>query len=122
MFTIQSMFIHLCILKLYHARPCAHARLCMLFLTKAAAKLTHALLHPQPSGPFCKVGYEQTLVLKRLADIFEGATRQKSKNVIPPTKRVENVGPPKCKMQFHLRGWKTQQHNKDQHNKPNYHT
>jgi hypothetical protein len=26
------MFIHLCILKLTHARPCAHARLCMLFL------------------------------------------------------------------------------------------
>jgi hypothetical protein len=26
------MFIYLFILKLYHARPCAHARLCMLFL------------------------------------------------------------------------------------------
>jgi hypothetical protein len=64
--------------------------------TKAAAKLIHALLHPQPAGPFCKVGNEQTLALKRLADIFEGATRQKSKNVIPPLKG--------CKMQFHLRG------------------
>jgi hypothetical protein len=32
MFTIQSMFIYLCILKLYHARPCTHAHLCMLFL------------------------------------------------------------------------------------------
>jgi hypothetical protein len=32
MFTIQSMSLYLCILKLYHARPCAHARLCMLFL------------------------------------------------------------------------------------------
>jgi cytochrome b subunit of formate dehydrogenase len=32
MFTIQTMFLYLCILKLYHARPCAHARLCMLFL------------------------------------------------------------------------------------------
>jgi hypothetical protein len=32
MFTIQSMIIYLCILKLYHAHPCAHARLCMLFL------------------------------------------------------------------------------------------
>jgi hypothetical protein len=42
--------------------------------TKAAAELTHALLHPQPAGPFCKVGDEQTLALKRLADIFEGAT------------------------------------------------
>jgi hypothetical protein len=61
--------------------------------TKAAAELTHALLHPQPAGPFCKVGDEQTLALKRLADIFEGAKRQKSKNVIPLTDRVENVSP-----------------------------
>jgi hypothetical protein len=61
--------------------------------TKAAAELTHALLHPQPAGPFCQVGDEQTLDLKRLADIFEGATRQKSKVVIPPTERVENVAP-----------------------------
>jgi hypothetical protein len=35
------MSLYLCILKLYHARPCAHARLCMLFLmvaTKARSK------------------------------------------------------------------------------------
>jgi hypothetical protein len=32
MYTIQSMSLYLCILKLYDARPCAHARLCMLFL------------------------------------------------------------------------------------------
>jgi hypothetical protein len=37
--------------------------------TKAAAELTHALLHPQPACPFCKVGEEQTLALKLLADI-----------------------------------------------------
>jgi hypothetical protein len=55
--------------------------------TKAATELAHALLHPQPAGPFCKVGDEQTLALKRLADIFEGATRQKSKVVIPPPKQ-----------------------------------
>jgi hypothetical protein len=55
--------------------------------TKAATELTHALLHPQPAGPFFKVGDEQTLALKRLADIFEGATRQKSRVVIPPPKR-----------------------------------
>jgi hypothetical protein len=42
--------------------------------TQAAAELTHALLHPQPAGPFCKVSDEQTIALKRLADIFEGAT------------------------------------------------
>jgi hypothetical protein len=33
--------------------------------------------------------------LKRLADIFEGATRQKSKVVIPPTYGVENAAPPR---------------------------
>jgi hypothetical protein len=41
MFTIQSMFIYLCILKLYHARPCAHARLCMLFLINCSYKAFH---------------------------------------------------------------------------------
>jgi hypothetical protein len=64
--------------------------------TQAAADLTHALLHPQPAGPFCKVGDEQTVALKRLADIFEGATRQKSKVVIPPPiNGVENAAPPR---------------------------
>jgi hypothetical protein len=63
--------------------------------TKSAAELTHSLLHPQPAGPFCKVGDEQTLALKHLVDIFEGATRQKSRVVIPPTERVENVAPPR---------------------------
>jgi hypothetical protein len=43
--------------------------------TQAAKELTHALLHPQPAGPFCQVGDEQTLALKHLAAIFEGATR-----------------------------------------------
>jgi hypothetical protein len=62
--------------------------------TKAAAELTHVLLHP-PAGPFYKVGDEQTLALKRLADIFEGATRRKSRVVIPPTETVGNVAPPR---------------------------
>jgi hypothetical protein len=44
--------------------------------TQAAADLTHALLHPQPSGPFCQVGNEQTIALKRLASIFEGAKQR----------------------------------------------
>jgi hypothetical protein len=56
-------------------------------------ELTHTLLHPQPAGPLCKAGDEQTLAMKHLANIFEGATRQKSKVVIPPTERVENVAP-----------------------------
>jgi hypothetical protein len=38
--------------------------------TQAAVDLTHALLHPQPAGPFCKVGNEQTIALKRLASIL----------------------------------------------------
>jgi hypothetical protein len=63
--------------------------------TKAATELTHALLQPQPAGPFCKVGDEQTLSLKRLADIFEGATRQKSRVVITPAETVENNAPPR---------------------------
>jgi hypothetical protein len=63
--------------------------------TQAAAELTHALLHPQSAGPFCKVGDEQTIALKRLADIFESATQQKSKVVIPPTDGVENAAPPR---------------------------
>jgi hypothetical protein len=84
--------------------------------TKAATELTHALLNPQPAGPFCNVGDEQTLELKLLADIFEGATRQKSRVVIPPT---DLRG---CKIQFHLRGCKTQQHNRGWHSKPHHHT
>jgi hypothetical protein len=52
--------------------------------TQAAVDLTHALLHPQHAGPFCKVGDAQTIDLKRLADIFEGATQRKTKIVVPP--------------------------------------
>jgi hypothetical protein len=63
--------------------------------TKAATELSHALLHPQPAGPFCKVGDEQKLALKYMADIFEGATRQKSKIVIPPDETVGNDAPPR---------------------------
>jgi hypothetical protein len=63
--------------------------------TKAATELTHALLHPHPAGPFCKVGDEQTLVLKCLADIFEGAIRRKSRAVNPLAETVENVAPPR---------------------------
>jgi hypothetical protein len=61
---------------------------------KAATDLTHALLHPQPAGPFFKVGDEQTLALERLADIFEGATRSHtSRVVIPPAKTAGNDAP-----------------------------
>jgi hypothetical protein len=63
--------------------------------TQAAADLTHALLHP-----LCKVGDEQTIALKRLANIFKGAKRRKSKVVVTPTDGVKhnyttNVSPSK---------------------------
>jgi hypothetical protein len=55
--------------------------------TQAAVDLTHALLHPQPAGPFCKVGDAQKISLKRLADFSEGATRRETKIVVPPTEK-----------------------------------
>jgi hypothetical protein len=61
--------------------------------TQAAADLTHALLYPQPKGPFCKVGDEQMIAMTRLANISEGAKRRKSKDVISPTTGVENTAP-----------------------------
>jgi hypothetical protein len=66
--------------------------------TKAATELTHALLQTQPAGPFCKVGDEQTLALKRLADIFEGATRHNSRVVIPPAETVGNNATPRVQI------------------------
>jgi hypothetical protein len=68
--------------------------------TKAATELTHALLQPQPTGPFCKVGDEQMLALKRLAAIFEGATRQKSRVMISPAEKVGNNAPPRVQITF----------------------
>jgi hypothetical protein len=55
--------------------------------------LTHNLVYPQPAGQFLKVGDGQTIALERLANIFEGAKRRKSKDVITPTARVENAAP-----------------------------
>jgi hypothetical protein len=55
--------------------------------------LTHALLHPQPAGPFCKVGNEQTMALKRLASIFESAKQRRTKSILTPTDGIENTAP-----------------------------
>jgi hypothetical protein len=52
--------------------------------TQAASDLTHALLHLQPAGPFCQVGKEQTIALRRLASIFETAKQRKTKNTLAP--------------------------------------
>jgi hypothetical protein len=61
--------------------------------TQAAADLTHALLHPQPAGPFCQVCNEQTIALKRLASIFESAKQRKTKNPLAPQDGIENTAP-----------------------------
>jgi hypothetical protein len=63
--------------------------------TKAATDLTIALLHPQPAGPLYQVGDAQTLALERLAAIFEGATRRKTKISVPPTEKEDNNAPPR---------------------------
>jgi hypothetical protein len=68
--------------------------------TQAAADLTHVLLNPQPEGPFFKVVDEQTIALKRLANIFEGAKRRKSKIVVTPTDGVEKAAPPRVQNTF----------------------
>jgi hypothetical protein len=61
--------------------------------TEAAADLTHALLYPQPAGPFCQVGNKQTIALKRLASIFETAKQRKMKNTLAPQDEIENNTP-----------------------------
>jgi hypothetical protein len=61
--------------------------------TQAAADLTHALLKPQPVGPFCQVDNKQTIALKQLASIFEGAKQRKSKNTLTPKDGIENNAP-----------------------------
>jgi hypothetical protein len=52
--------------------------------TQAAEDLTHALLNPQPAGPFCQIGDEQAIALKRLANIFGDGTLKRGKKNLPP--------------------------------------
>jgi hypothetical protein len=61
--------------------------------TQAAADLTHALLHPQPAGPFCQVGDEQTIALKRLASIFVSTKQRNTNNPLAPQDGIENNAP-----------------------------
>jgi hypothetical protein len=53
--------------------------------TQAAADLTHALLHPQPAGPFCQVSNEQMIALKRLAS--------NTNSPLDPQDGIENNAP-----------------------------
>jgi hypothetical protein len=63
--------------------------------TKAATELTRALMNPQPAGTFCQVGDAQTLALKRLAAIVEGASQHRTKNNVPPVKKNNDNTPPR---------------------------
>jgi hypothetical protein len=61
--------------------------------TQAAADLTHDLLHPQTVGPFCKVGDEQAIALKRLASSFASAKQRNKNNPLAPKDEIENNAP-----------------------------
>jgi hypothetical protein len=61
--------------------------------TQAAAELTHALLNPQPAGPFCQVGDEQAVALRKLATIFEGSKPKKVNKQLTPQNEEENNAP-----------------------------
>jgi hypothetical protein len=96
--------------------------------TQAAADLTRSLLHPQPAGPFCQVGDAQTLALKRLVAIFEGATRTKIKIIPPPTEKGDNNAPPRVHTHVSLprvpnttAHHMSPQHNISTHSTPNSH-
>jgi hypothetical protein len=67
--------------------------------TQAAKQLTDALLNPQPAGPFCQVGDEQILSLKRLAAIFEGALPASKKDATTHLFEInDNDAPPRLQM------------------------
>jgi hypothetical protein len=84
--------------------------------TQAAKQLTHALLHPQPPGPFLQVGDEQMLALERLSAIFEGglplhkindydAPPSRNRRYRHTSKRANySFHPGGCQMQQHLQG------------------
>jgi hypothetical protein len=61
--------------------------------TQAVADLTHALLNPQPAGPFCQVGDEQAITLRRLANIFVAARPKGGNRKLTPQDEVDNNAP-----------------------------
>jgi hypothetical protein len=61
--------------------------------TQAAADLTHALLNPQPAGPFCQIGDEQAIALRKLATIFEASKPNKVNKQLTPQNEVDNNAP-----------------------------
>jgi hypothetical protein len=61
--------------------------------TQAAADLTHALLNPQTAGPFCQVGDEQAIALRKLANIFGHAKPKNANNILATQDETENNAP-----------------------------
>jgi hypothetical protein len=89
--------------------------------TQAAADLTHSLLHPQPACPFCQVGDEDAIALKRLASIFASAKPQNTNNPLAPQYKQKIMHLRGCKPQFHLRGWQAQTQNRLPSNSSHHH-
>jgi hypothetical protein len=61
--------------------------------TQAAADMTHALLNPQPAGPFCQVGDEQAIALRRLANICVSVKPKNANTTLAPQDEIENSAP-----------------------------
>jgi hypothetical protein len=60
---------------------------------QAAEDLTHALLNPQPAGPFCQVGAEQAIALRKLANIFASAKPKNTNKTLAPQDEIDNNAP-----------------------------
>jgi hypothetical protein len=58
--------------------------------TQAATELTHALLNPQPAGPFCQVGDKQAIALRKLATISEASKPNKVNKQLTPQNEEGN--------------------------------
>jgi hypothetical protein len=61
--------------------------------TRAAADLTYALLNLKPAGPFCQVGDEQAIALRKLANIFFSAKPKHANDKLAPQDEIENSAP-----------------------------
>jgi hypothetical protein len=62
-------------------------------VTQAAADLTHTLLNLKPAGPFCQVGDEQAITLRKLAHIFVSAKLKLTNAKLAPQDESENSAP-----------------------------
>jgi hypothetical protein len=61
--------------------------------TQHAADLKHALLNPKPAGPFCQVGDEQAIALRKLTNIFASAKPKHANDKLAPQDEIENSAP-----------------------------